>query len=129
MAQRRIVVLAGLHHEPAGIVRSDHAGLTVTAVGDGFQIYDEDRLLTEVLRRTTKPIARAIAQAGPVMRTSDSATSAAHPLDMIRLGSEPAVQLLAHDRPAIGTALGFVVDRLRPWHHAPWVSRPQEGPS
>jgi hypothetical protein len=36
------------------------AGLTVTvtAVGDNFQIYDEDRLLTEVPRHTTKPIAR-----------------------------------------------------------------------
>jgi hypothetical protein len=37
-----------------------HAGLTVTvtSVGDSFQIYDEDKLLTEVPRRTTKPIAR-----------------------------------------------------------------------
>ena len=37
-----------------------HAGrtVTVTAVGDRFQIYDEDRMLTEVPRRTTKPIAR-----------------------------------------------------------------------
>ena len=37
-----------------------HAGLTVTvtAVGDSFQVYDEDRLLTEVPQRTTKPVAR-----------------------------------------------------------------------
>ena len=41
-------------------VGAGHAGLTVTitAVGDSFQIYDEDRLLTEARRRTTKPIAR-----------------------------------------------------------------------
>jgi hypothetical protein len=37
-----------------------HAGvtLTVTAEGGSFQIYDEDRLLAAVPRRTTKPIAR-----------------------------------------------------------------------
>ncbi|HEV8528985.1 MAG TPA: hypothetical protein VGS60_15780 [Actinomycetes bacterium] len=37
-----------------------NAGLTVTVttVGDSFQIYDEDKLLTEAPRRTTKPIAR-----------------------------------------------------------------------
>jgi transposase InsO family protein len=37
-----------------------HAGLTVTvsAVGDSFQVYDEDRLLTKVTRTTSKPIAR-----------------------------------------------------------------------
>jgi hypothetical protein len=37
-----------------------HAGLTVTvaARGDTFQVYDENLLLTEVPRVTTKPIAR-----------------------------------------------------------------------
>jgi hypothetical protein len=41
-------------------VGAGHAGLTVTvtAVGDRFQIYDQDHLLTEVPRRTTMPIAR-----------------------------------------------------------------------
>lgn len=39
---------------------SGSAGLTVTvnASGDTFMIYDQDRLLTEVPRRATKPIAR-----------------------------------------------------------------------
>jgi hypothetical protein len=37
-----------------------HAGLTVTVTADDdrFQVYDDDRLLVEVVRTTTKPIAR-----------------------------------------------------------------------
>jgi hypothetical protein len=37
-----------------------HAGITVTvaAAGDRFQVYDDDRMLVEVARTTTKPIAR-----------------------------------------------------------------------
>jgi hypothetical protein len=56
----------GLDWSPVG-----HAGLivTVTGAGDSFQIYDEDRLLAEVPRRTTKPIARFKARKPEPSRT------------------------------------------------------------
>jgi hypothetical protein len=49
-----------------------HAGLTVTvtAAGDSFQIYDEDRLLIEVPRMTSKPITRFKARKPERSRTA-----------------------------------------------------------
>jgi hypothetical protein len=50
-----------------------HAGLTVavTAAGDSFQIYDENRLLlTEVPRMTSKPITRFKARKPERSRTA-----------------------------------------------------------
>jgi hypothetical protein len=54
-----------------------HAGLivTVTAVGNSFQIHDEDRLLTEVPQRTTKPIARFKARKPEPPRVGRTAAS------------------------------------------------------
>jgi hypothetical protein len=49
-----------------------YAGLTVTVttVGDSFQVHDDDRLLTEVPRTTLKPIARFNARTPEPSRTS-----------------------------------------------------------
>jgi hypothetical protein len=49
-----------------------HAGLTVTvtAAGDRFQVYDDDRVLVEVVRTTTKPIARFKARKPEPPRTT-----------------------------------------------------------
>jgi hypothetical protein len=53
---RGVIMVAG-QRVSVGIGQAGRT-VTVTAVADSFQIYDEDKLLTEVPRRTIKPIAR-----------------------------------------------------------------------
>jgi hypothetical protein len=84
-----------------------HAGLTVTAVGDSFQISDEARLLTEVPHRATTPIARFKARQPELPRrpeescvgwdmadrSRDSRTSGRHHLAPRRAGFRGTHQL------------------------------------
>jgi hypothetical protein len=56
VSSRGVIMVAGQR----STVGFGHAGptVTVTAVGDTFQVHDEDRLLVDVPRTSTKPITR-----------------------------------------------------------------------